>query len=244
MVESKKSVYDSENPPFVDAVPAAVHTAVPTAVPAAVEVQEADLLQLNTNHDDEESASSSVPHAPSQHDSTHSNEFTIEEIPTLPTEQEELERKRRVGAGIFSGVVGLFLGGPFLAMIFGLGAAYATKKEGAVGDTARAVGDVALSAREKAIEIDEKHNVVGKTKVAAEEAFEKAKELDQNHHFLERTKVFVVYSWNSIVDFVRRNHVLERSVDGVGKSAEWVAAKVSGGSQAAPATPMATTQSN
>jgi hypothetical protein len=226
MVESKKSVYDNESPPLVE------------AMPTTGEVQEADLLQLNTDDAAEESTSSSVPRAPaSQHES-------IEDIPTLPTEEEELVRKRTIGAGVFSGVVGLFLGGPFVAMILGFGAAYATEKQGAVGDTARAVGDVALSVREKAIQIDEKHNVVGKSKVVAQEAFEKAKEMDRNHHILERTKDLLVNSWNSTVDFFRRNRVLERGVEGVGRSAEWVAGKVSGSNQAAPVTNSTTTGSS
>lgn len=228
MVESKKSVYDNESPPLVE------------AMPTTGEVQEADLLQLNTDDAVEDSTSSSVPRAPaSPHDSS-----SIEDIPTLPTEEEELVRNRTIGAGVFSGVVGLFLGGPFVAMILGFGAAYATEKQGAVGDTARAVGDVALSVREKAIQIDEKHNVVGKSKVVAQEAFEKVKEMDRHHHILERTKDLLVNSWNSTVDFFRRNRVLERGVEGVGRSAEWVAGKVSGSNQAAPVTNATTTGSS
>jgi hypothetical protein len=235
MVENKKSVYDGENPPLVEA----------QAMPTTGDAQEADLLQLNTDNAVEDSTLSSVPRAPaSPHDSTHSNASSIEDIPTLPTEEEELVRNRTIGAGVFSGVVGLFLGGPFVAMILGFGAAYATEKQGAVGDSARAVGDVALSVREKAIKIDEKHNVVGKSKVMAQEAFEKAKEMDQNHHILERTKAFFEYSWNSTVDFFRRNRVLERGVEGVGRSAEWVAEKVSGNNQAVPVTNTTTTGSS
>jgi hypothetical protein len=235
MVENKKSVYDSENPPLVE------------AMPTTGEVHEADLLQLNTVEAVEEFTSSSVPRAPTspRHESTHqSNASSIEDIPTLPTDEEELVRNRTIGAGVFSGVVGLFLGGPFVAMILGFGAAYATERQGAVGDTARAVGDVALSVREKAIEIDGKHNVVEKSKVVAQETLEKAKEMDRKHHILERTKDLLVYSWNSTVEFFRRNRVMERGVEGVGRSAEWVAGKVAGSNQAAPVTNATTTGSN
>jgi hypothetical protein len=237
MVESKKSVYDNENPPLVEAISTA-------AISTAVGVPEGDLLHLNTDDAVEESASSSAPRAPAPpHESTQSNESSIEEIPTLPTEEEELERSRTIGAGVFSGVVGLFLGGPFVAMILGFGAAYAAEKQGAVGDSARAVGDVALSVKAKAKEIEEKHHVVDKNKVMAQEAFEKAKEMDRNHHILERTKDFLVWSWTSTVDFVRRNRVLERGVEGVGRSAEWVAGKVAGSNQAAPVATATTTGS-
>jgi hypothetical protein len=230
MVESKKSVYDNDNPPLVE------------ATSAAVGVPEGDLLQLNTNDAVAESASSSTPRAPAPpHESTQSNESSVEEIPSLPTEEEELERKRTIGAGVFSGVVGLFLGGPFVAMILGFGAAYATEKQSAVGDSARAVGDVALSVSAKAKEIDGKHHVVEKSKVMAQGAFEKAKEMDTEYNILERTKNFLVYSWTSTVDFVRRNRVLERGVEGVGRSAEWVAGKVAGSNQVAPVATATTT---
>ena len=48
MVENKKSVYDSENPPLVE------------AIPTTGEVQEEDPLQLNTDTAVEESTSSST----------------------------------------------------------------------------------------------------------------------------------------------------------------------------------------
>lgn len=234
MVESKKSVYDNESPPLVE------------AMPTAIDVQVADLLHLNTDDAVEASStSSSAPRAPdSRHESTQSNVSSIEDVPTVLTEEEELLRKRTVGAGVLSAVVGLFLGGPFVAIILGFGAAYATEKQGAIGDSARAVGDVALSVREKAIEIDEKDKVVEKSKVAAQGAFEKAKEMDRKHHILERTKDFLLYSWTSTIEFFKRNRVLERGVEGVGRSAEWVAAKVTGNKQAAPESSATTTGSN
>ena len=151
-----------------------------------------------------------------------------EEIPTIETEE---ERTRITAAGVGSGVVGLLIGGPIGALILGFGGAYAAeKKDGVVGDTARAVGDVALSIKGKSKEIDEKHHVVDKSKELANKALEKAKQVDRDHKVLEKAKVFIIYSWTATVDFVRRHNLIERGVNGVGKGFCWVMEKVAGGS--------------
>ena len=117
-----------------------------------------------------------------------SNETTTNNTPT--------EHDRMVGAGVASGVIGMLVGGPFLGLLLGFGAAYAsTKTDGPVGDAARAVGDVALVAKAKAQEVDAKHNLVTKTKVAAKEAWERAKQVDRKHNVLAKSKEFVVFSW-------------------------------------------------
>lgn len=82
---------------------------------------------------------------------------------------------RRRGAGVLCGLFGCLLCGPILALITGGYAAYATSKDGAIGDAARAIGDVALNARDKAKEVDEKHDIVEKTKVSLREFGERAK---------------------------------------------------------------------
>jgi len=63
---------------------------------------------------------------------------------------------RMVASGTTGAVLGFLFGGPILSALLGFGAAYATKKNGAPGDAARALGDVGLTVREKAIEVDER----------------------------------------------------------------------------------------
>lgn len=239
MVESKMSVYDTDSPPLVPATPTS-------------EVQEGDLLRSDVREINRESPSASppllqhgvTPHSSSRgHDSTEAD-VLIEDVPMMPTEEEDHERKRKVGAGVLSGVVGLFVGGPILAMILGFGAAYAAEKEGALGDSARAVGEVAITVRDKATEVNNKHHVVAKSKVAAAEAFENAKAMDQKHNLLERTGKFLVCSWNSLVDFVQRHHVVERSATAAGRGATWAADKISNYDQASAAPQATATISN
>jgi hypothetical protein len=120
------------------------------------------------------------------------------------------------------------MGGPLISALLGFGAAYATQKPGAPGDAARALGDVAISTKEKAKELDEKHHIVDRSKKAATEAWEKTKECDHCHNVLDTLKNTIVFIWGALVNFVQENRLLERGVDGVGLGYEYVVERVSG----------------
>ena len=122
----------------------------------------------------------------------------------------ETERSRAAAAGVGAGAVGLLVGGPFLAAFLGFGAVHATKKEGAFGDTARAVGDIAILAKDKAIEVNSKHHVVERSKIAATDALEKAKELNVKYIILERTTNILILTGEAVVNFILRHRLVER----------------------------------
>jgi len=123
------------------------------------------------------------------------------------------QRRVMVGAGVAAGFLGLFLGGPVLACIVGFGTAYATKQDGATGDVARAVGHVALTAQEKAKEVNTKHHLVERTHEAAKRVVERATEMEHQHNILQRTKTFLDYSWTQLVETNREHRVLERTMN-------------------------------
>lgn len=110
----------------------------------------------------------------------------------------------RRGAGVAAGVVGFVLGGPGVAILLGFGAAYATKTHGATGDVARALGEVALVVKQKAREVEEKHSLVDKTKVAAIECLERLKDADRKHHFVKKVKKMVVWTFKSTIKLAKR----------------------------------------
>jgi hypothetical protein len=150
---------------------------------------------------------------------------------TVPIEPEDMDDQERhqnltVGAGVAGGVVGLLIGGPILAILAGFGTAYATQQDGAAGDTARAVGQVALETKAKAQELDHKHNLVQKGQEAAADAWEKAKELDRKHNILERSQAFLVWSWQTILEQNRKHHLLERAVNATGRFLTFVFTKI------------------
>jgi hypothetical protein len=118
------------------------------------------------------------------------------------------------------------LGGPLFALILGFGAAYATEQEGALGDSARAVGQVALVAKAHAKAIDRKHRVVPRSQAAAQQAWNKAQQADREHHILRRAAAWARQSFRTVWGVVQEHRLLERSVAGVGHAIYWIADKV------------------
>mmetsp|Transcript_26678 Transcript_26678/g.78813 ORF Transcript_26678/g.78813 Transcript_26678/m.78813 type:complete len:211 (-) Transcript_26678:80-712(-) len=160
--------------------------------------------------------------------------------PTSPADDpvqadQDHEETRTTAAGIAAGIIGLFLGGPILALIAGGGTVYAARqRDGTAGDVARAVGDIALTARDKAKELDEKHNVVDKTKAAAGDAWERTKELDAEHHFMQKIKHALAVAYDRTVAFNAEHHVFEKITIAAGTFFHFIAAKVRGETNASP----------
>lgn len=151
---------------------------------------------------------------------------TMPEVTATPVDDEQ--QKQMVASGTTGAVLGFLFGGPILSALVGFGAAYVSKKEGAPGDAARALGDMGLSVRNKAIEVDEKHKIVERSGKAVTNAWEGAKEYDRKHNVLEKTREFTVHSWESFVHFIQERRILQQGVDGFGKGYEFVAEKVCG----------------
>ena len=139
---------------------------------------------------------------------------------------EEHERQRRVGAGAAGAVMGLLVGGPVLSLFLGFGAAYYTRHEGATGDLARALGEVALVAKDKFQEIDNKHNLVHKSQEAAQEAIRRIQEADRRHHGQEKFFRFVRYSWETTLSFVERHRLVQRGYHHLQKLLAHIARKI------------------
>ena len=226
MVEHKISPYDETNPPFAEALPAEGHH------------HHEDLLVVEATSADEQDQEDSTSTMNEASGSTSTSRETQPLVPAREiSDEEDMRNQRTIGAGVASGLFGTLIGGPVLGVIFGFGAAYFAGKDdddedggGATStatDAARAIGDLALNAKEKAEEIDRKHDVVGKAKVAASGAWEKAQDLDRQHRILDRTKNFLAASFTALTDFVKRHNLVERGVAGVGAGLEWVAKKIS-----------------
>ncbi|CAB9515711.1 expressed unknown protein [Seminavis robusta] len=154
-----------------------------------------------------------------------------EEEETTITKTTDTERV--LAAGVGTGVLGMLVGGPIGAVVLGFSSAFAAencKENTIVGDSARAIGDVAIAATKKGVEINQKHNVVDKTIVAAEDAWEKAKELDREHKIVQKAKDVAIYGGTATVDFVRKHNLVEKGVKGIGQGIGWVTERVVAGS--------------
>ena len=71
------------------------------------------------------------------------------------------QKARVAAAGSACCLFGCFVSGPIGAVVAGFGTAYAARyAAGPTGDVARAIGDVALVASDRAVELDEKHHLL------------------------------------------------------------------------------------
>jgi len=149
------------------------------------------------------------------------------DTPSTTPSASDSKKDTMIASGVTGAVLGFFFGGPIGSALFGFTAAYVAQKSGAPGDAARALGDVGLHVRAKALEVDEKHKIVDTTTKTATEIWEKAKKFDGETQVLETSRGFVVDSWMSFVKFVKDRQLLEKGVDTAGKGYEFVADKVS-----------------
>merc|ERR1712157_72285 len=108
----------------------------------------------------------------------------------------------------------------------GLGAAHLTRKDGAAGDAARSLGDVALSAKDKATELDVKYRISDRTKNVTDNAWESVRKFEGDNGPIHKGKSAVVKGWENTVEYTRRNRLIERGVDGVGNAFDWTTDKL------------------
>lgn len=207
MVELATAPYDDDNIPFVTA--------------SVVEI-DAELSEDSIITAEAVPAASLVSSLPSSGEyapfvvqaSTSEGELT--EISSIQSHGEALDqlpdhdRQRNIAAGTAGAVLGLFLGGPFVSLVLGFGTGYYAKQEGAAGDIARALGDVALMTREKFREVDSEHHIVDRSRDAAYEAFQRFQHSNQRLHVREKVFQFTVDCWRSTLAFVERHNLVER----------------------------------
>jgi hypothetical protein len=254
MVETVTSVYDHEDIPLVHASMVSIDSelfpyvddatyahAIPS--PSPIGMASSSIISSPTAS----SMSSSAPQGgfppPPNQESSHPHPQAQEER----SDMDELvtpRGERTAGAGAAGAVFGLLLGGPFFAIVLGFGAAYYCKQEGATGDAARALGDVALVARDKARQVNQKHHIVDRSKVAATDAINRTQEAERNHEFKTKFQDFLKYCWASTLEFSQRHRLVDRGSEKLKGLLDMLVAKirehsegVAGGAPASSAPP-------
>ena len=158
---------------------------------------------------------------------------------TTPTSTSTPEGTQKKAAGIAAAVVGFFLGGPFLSILLGGGTYYAAthRPEGdAAGDAARSLGDVALVVRDRANELNDKHDLVNKGKNAAGSLWQKSKakgeELDAKHDIVNKGKNLMERVLAKAIELNNEHRILERTKLLLGNILTAIANKLSDGTDA------------
>jgi hypothetical protein len=223
MVELASAPYDDDSIPFVMA--SVVYIDAELSEDSIVTAEVVPVSPDNSAHSSGGIPPFTVDPFPSEREaSTEPDPYmvTTEQVP----QQQDEETKRNVAAGTAGAVIGLFIGGPVISLVLGLGTAYYVKQPGAAGDLARALGDVALVARDKFREVDSEHHIIEQSRAAAKEALQKLQEADRRQGARDKLGRFAVYCWRSTLDFVERHNLVERAGNGLMLIAAYLASKV------------------
>jgi hypothetical protein len=129
---------------------------------------------------------------------------------TLPPVDPQ-EQARTFGAGAAGAAIGMMFGGPLLSVVLGIGAAFYSQQEGATGDVARALGDIAIMARVRFLELDAKHHLVEKGQEAVTRILRKLKhKAEKNPEAKVKVKRFVGWCWRALVEFENQHKLIQR----------------------------------
>merc|ERR1712003_64261 len=88
------------------------------------------------------------------------------------------------------------------------------------------LGDVALSAKDKATELDVKHRISDRTKNVTDNAWESVRKFEGDNGPIHKCKSAVAKGWENTVEYTRRHRLIERGVDGVGNAIDWTTDKL------------------
>ena len=152
----------------------------------------------------------------------------IQEMDRSSTEVPQHEPDVMVGACIAGACLGCLIGGPALGCIAGAGSAYGTTRNNAAGDCTRSMGQLALSCRSKAIQVNEKHQIVEKTKTAAYVCWQKSRDMNERHRMAERTKDCLVAGWEGAKEANRKYHIIDRTFEAIGVTCAYLSDKIAG----------------
>lgn len=166
-----------------------------------------------------------------QHNKTMGEVCGTPEFNNRTSDECDTETKTQVGAGIFFGLTGLLLGGPFFGVLTGTGAAIvASKDKGPAGEVARATGDFAVvtgsKVGEAAKEVNEKHGILDKIKNAFTSAWDRLQQLDEEHKIRERTKETMSDVTQKTVEFENKHHVMENILGGIQSGVNFLLVKL------------------
>lgn len=110
------------------------------------------------------------------------------------------EKTTAMAAGLATTLILTIFLGTRIGLMAGLFAAYAHDKEGILGDISRALGEIALITREKAITINTKHKLVHRVRFALLIGWECATTIDRKNNAFMNMIVHGDIVWTNLVD--------------------------------------------
>jgi hypothetical protein len=148
------------------------------------------------------------------------------------------ETNKVVAAGVGGAIVGLFIMGPVGAALLGFTCAYAAEhKDGVVGDTARSMGDLAITARQKVVTLDSQYKATETACKTTETVWNTAKAVDPVG-VLDKSKDVACKTYQTATTYVTEKRLLQRGTEEVGRRVCWFVEKIVGGRDKAIKTSM------
>lgn len=135
-----------------------------------------------------------------------------------------------VGACAAGACVGCLTCGHIGACLLGGATGLAATQDGAVGDAAKAVGQVAVICRHKAAELDEKHAISGKMRSACGSCWETTREMTERHNVAETTQNLVASTVRGVQNANEKHQIVDKTARGIGGVALYLNNQL-GGSQ-------------
>mmetsp|Transcript_5975 Transcript_5975/g.7620 ORF Transcript_5975/g.7620 Transcript_5975/m.7620 type:complete len:208 (+) Transcript_5975:138-761(+) len=146
---------------------------------------------------------------------------------SAPAPKKEHKKLSIVGGAALAGsAAGMFIAGPFIALVGGITAATVATQDTKAGDAARSVGDTLLTGCDTARDINEKHQVSTKARSGMGSFWSKAKEVDEKHHIVENTKEGAKEVYQKAKEVDEKHGIVERTNQGLKNSFQFVSDKI------------------
>ena len=117
-------------------------------------------------------------------------------------------------AGCVGAVTGCLTGGLCLSVLCASGCIYSAKQyeEGTVaGDLARSCGNFGIQANKMIRDVNDRHDLTGKSKVAASTAWNKTKQLNEDYQIVDRTTNCLKSGVKAGIGFTKEHKLVERT---------------------------------
>jgi len=126
-------------------------------------------------------------------------------------------------------VLGGALGMTTIGLVGGAATAgYCATRQDKVGETARSVGNAALSGVSKAQELNEQHQITSKLATAGSQAVSKAKEVNETYGITTKVSAATTAAVGKAKEIEEKHHVTEKVASGISKGLDGVTKMLGG----------------
>eukprot|EP00546_Thalassionema_frauenfeldii_P011678 CAMPEP_0178926158 /NCGR_PEP_ID=MMETSP0786-20121207/18353_1 /TAXON_ID=186022 /ORGANISM="Thalassionema frauenfeldii, Strain CCMP 1798" /LENGTH=247 /DNA_ID=CAMNT_0020601201 /DNA_START=32 /DNA_END=775 /DNA_ORIENTATION=+ len=207
--------YDDADVPIIASAPP--EELVKTTTTPQTIVHQVD-CENNINENSNDANSNSLIVAPQHQDSYYHR---------LLSDDDDDEDDREMASTLVSIVLGSWWLGPLGGVLAGAGTAYVVQQpDTLMGDICRAMGDVALLAGIKAMEINHKHQVVERSRQSLQRVWRYALDLNRRHLIVTKAKRMIIAGWKETLDYIQRHQLVEKSMETAEKGVEWLLTQI------------------